>query len=1029
MERATRSTRATLAGTPEEFASAVEQALASDAVAGNVTALTRVRVDEPSLPPGVSRPVLREQVIELLRRNLRNGDVLHAEDEAITVLLPATPADQATLVASRLAAAVRSHGFPVAAGQRPRPGITISTGIAITPEHGSRLQQLSMAAASACEVVASSGGDSSAVAPRTPGAPPERHLDINRFVGRSEELSLLRRALDDAIAGSPRTVAVIGEAGSGRGTLLRQLEPTVRLRGGSLVVARARSATTRQPYAIWSQLLGALQRLPDAPTKSWQLLSHLDTRVPASDGARTGSKFQLHEELSEYVRLCARSRPLVVVLEEMQWADEASWDALDHLLTQLERERLLIGFTMRDDPGQLEHERRKTFDRFSNYEEIRLSRLTRDEVKRWIESAVQRQEVGREALAFIYRHTEGNPLVITQLMHWMVEEGAIRHTGARWEWSPVSELRLPNGLDEIIRRRIAKLDSGTQEVLHTAGVIGRQFDLGVLATATGQPSQQVDSALRRAASRGLLQPWYERGGGGRAFIHERVCDALVSTLPADRLAKTHERIARALQERAGADVDTASHFDAAGCGAEAYTFALRAAEHAESLFAYQAAGEFLQIAARNAPSPADLAEVRVRMAHMAEALGRFDETEELCDLAIEWFSSRGERARALTLRRMRERARRELGQPAKVTLEALRELDEEAKAVGSDQERIEILTMESQTHARLGDPQMAEQLAQECVAMAERVGDPALRAAALNRLGITVRAQDPARARKYFNEALGLYQKLGDVRGQARCHNNLGITQAETHADLGRDDLTMAITMARAAGMPDLAATSALNLGVLMQKMGDHVRARELYGDAMGLFAAVKNSELQLYALYNLANVERDAENYESGAELYDATSSLAKRIGQSEVEIGAIAGEGLCLLALGKMDAVRVHSAEIEQRMNGTAGWFQGREVVEAFRVRNAVAEGRVADALDFFETARDRAANLDIYSVMWLTAAVGDLLLPLYPDRMRPVLEAYAADAATLGFTDLVRKYSLLLDSPPSPSAPSPARASLQA
>lgn len=1018
MERPTRSTRANLAASASEFAAAVESAVAANAAASQPTAFLSVSVDPLSLPGGAAAMGIREQVVELLRRNLRQGDELSHETEEIALLLPATTRDQAVFVASRLAAAVRQHGFPGTTGDRPRVGVTISLGIATAPSHGTSIDHLADAARRACRHVRDAGGDSFAVAPMRQGGAPERQLEINRFAGRTEEVARLRRALDDAIAGSPRAVAVLGEAGSGRGTLLRQLESEVRLRGGSLVVARASRAGVRTPYAIWSQLLEALQRLPDAPTRAWNELIHLDSRLPAANEERAGSKFRLLDEISEYVRLCARSRPLVVVLEEMQWADGASWDALDYLLTGLERERLLVCFTMREDPGQTEIlDRRKALERFANYDEIRLSRLTRDEVKRWLESAMQRQEVGREALAFVYRHTEGNPLFIGQLARCMLEEGSIRHTGTRWEWSPVSELRLPNGLDEIIERRLQRLAAETQDVLCAAAVIGRQFDMEVLHSAAGVPADHVHAAVREAVSLGIMSPSYERGGRGQAFVHERVAEALVSSMPPERLARAHLRVARALEARPDAVVETALHFDAAGSAAEAYAYALKAAEQAERLYAHSAAGEFLQVASRNALSPAELAEARVRMAHMAETLGRFDETEELCDLAIEWFSSRGDRLRALTLRRMRERARRELGQPAKVTLEALRALDEEAKALGSDQERIEILTMESQNYARIGDLQRAEKLAEECVEMAERVGDPALLAGALNRLGITIRTQTPQRAREYFERALALFQKIGDVRGQARCHNNLGITQLEPGADLGRESLTMAMTLARAAGMLDLSGTAALNLGVLMGRIGDHDRARQLYDDAMRLFAAVKNSELQLYALYNMANVERDTGNYEQSAELYDATSSLAQRIGSTEVEIGAMAGEGLCLLAMGRMDAVRRHAAEIERRVADIAGWFAGREIVDAFRVRTAVADGRAAEAMDTYERAARDAEAWDLYTVAWLTAAVADVLIPHYPEQMQAALQKYSGQIAAQGFTDLVRKYQSLQGLPQEP------------
>ena len=118
-----------------------------------------------------------------------------------------------------------------------------------------------------------------------------------------------------------------------------------------------------------------------------------------------------------------------------------------------------------------------------------------------------------------------------------------------------------------------------------------------------------------------------------------------------------------------------------------------AAEHAERVYAYAASNGFLNVAGRNASTPGELAEVRVRLATLAEVTGRFDEAEELCDLAIEWFVGKGDVRRALTLRRMRERARKELAHPAKLTLESLLQLDEEARSLGFVCERIEIMMM------------------------------------------------------------------------------------------------------------------------------------------------------------------------------------------------------------------------------------------------------------------------------------------------------------------------------------------------
>jgi diguanylate cyclase (GGDEF)-like protein len=1012
VERSPRATKAVLTTSANEFVTVAGSAITASISSEQATSLLAVRMDKGANGAFLHAQAasLREQVLELIRRNLRGSDLVGVPtDEEMLILLPGAADQQGNHVAVRLCSAIRNHAF-AANGSGFRTGITASMGVAAAPHHGHEIFQLAGAARSALDIVSSEGGDGSAIAGRNPGDRPSRPLELGRFVGRVEELASLRGWLDEAVAGNPRAVSVVGEAGSGRGALLRQMEPEVRLRGGSLIVARATNGAVRTPYAMWSQILHALRRLPDAPTKTWRELRHLDALIPGTDEEGAGSKFRLLEEISEYVRLAARSRPLVLILDEMQWADAASWDALDHLLTQVERERMMICLTVREDTSLTEISRRRdALGRIEGYHEVRLSRLTRDEVKRWLEAAMHKQQIGRELLAFLYRHTEGNPLFITHLVRCMVEEENLRHNSEKWEWTQVSELRLPVGMDAVISRRFDRFAPSTQRALTTAAVTGRQFEVDVVIKADGRKPDDVRASLRESVAAEFLQPHHERGGGMQAFTHARIADALVAAIPANAVADVHARVARALQDRPQSVAETAMHFDLAGIATEAYRYSIDAATRSERVYAYETAGEFLKMAARNATSPAELAEVRVRLAQIAETMGRFDEVEELCELAIEWFAGQGDGQRALTLRRMRERARKELGQPALVTLDALRELDKEASRLGSDRERVEILTMLSQMYSRLGEPKEAERLAVECVEMAERVADSSLIAGALSRLATTVQHQTPARARGYFERALALFQRLGDVRGQARCHNNLGITaQLEMRPDYGRESLAMAMSLAKAAGMPDLSGTAALNLGVVTQKLGDYERARELFGDAMALFATVKNSELQLYALFNMAGLERERGDFVSAAELYEATSSLAKRVGEMDVEIGAIAGEGLCMLALGKLDAAQAQAAEVERRATTReAGWYHGRELVDALRIRLAASQGRLAEAMAMFETARARAEQFDVYSAAWLTGAVADLLLPHYETQVRVAIGRYSGQVNALGFAELMRKY----------------------
>jgi tetratricopeptide (TPR) repeat protein len=212
--------------------------------------------------------------------------------------------------------------------------------------------------------------------------------------------------------------------------------------------------------------------------------------------------------------------------------------------------------------------------------------------------------------------------------------------------------------------------------------------------------------------------------------------------------------------------------------------------------------------------------------------------------------------------------------------------------------------------------------------------------------------------------------------------------------------------------MPDLWGIAALNLGVSYHRSGDYERARELLGEALALVAAVKNSEIQLYALYNMAHVEWENGAWESGAELYEATASLAQRIGADDVEIGAIAGVGLCNAEGGKPELAREALVEIEDRVRRRSDWFQGREFAEALAVELLVSDGRIADALKQFESAVTVAESSDLYTAAWLTATCSKTLLKLAPQRMRTWIERFKSPIEKFGYAGIAKGFKRLVD-----------------
>jgi diguanylate cyclase (GGDEF)-like protein len=957
------------------------------------------------------------EIAELLRQNLRSDDLAarYAGDELVA-LLPNTPAGRAREVAERLCSAVRGHAFQVR-DRDERFSTTISIGVATSPENGVDPDALFAAADRALYQVKRQGRDGVAVA--TAGSAESTHLPlgIERFVGRVAELRQLVRLLDDAKSGRPAIVAIAGEAGIGKTTLLKQLEPEVRLRSGSLVIGRGREADVQPPYAPWAEVIAAIRRTTPLPERTWHELPHLVPTLAASDrptpGSRVGSKYMLLEEISEYVRTAATERLLVIVLDDVQWADSASWDMLEFLVGQLGSERLLICLTIRAEEMEGETlERRRRLSRNERFRELTLSRLTRDELKQWLQAAFHRQEISRELLAFLYHHTEGNPLFVVQVLRTLLEEGSIWHDGQRWDWRPVSELRLPVAITDLISRRLSRLSPKAQTILTTVAVIGREFDLDLAIEAKAGTEDELLDVIDEGMRASVLQPAAARGSVRYAFAHVLMAEVLAESVNSRRLRRMHEQVAEAMERRTPeAIAEIATHYDRGSVPAKAYEYAMLAAERARLVYAHQECADFLRIAERNATSAAQLAEVRVRRAEVGESVGRYEEAEEMCDLAIEWFSGQGDARRALTLRRMRERVRALLGQPNAKTLEHCLTLDAEALSQGFDDERVSLLTMISQTYGRMGDRIEAERVASECVRIAQQLGDPLRLADSLNRLGVTLAQDEPARAIEHYDRALELFQRAGDLVGQARCRNNLGIVYSSlSQWDRATQELTTAMALARSAGTPEQIGTAAINLGVVHLKCGDFERARELFGEALAIFAAQKSTERQLYALYNLAHLDRERGEDGSARELYDVVGDIARGIGQSDVELGALAGEGLVLLRMGLVEDARVALDDVEARMLARPDWFQGRELAEALRVRVTALDSKTGAVAQFYR-ALALAETSDFYGAAWLIAECADILHAHDRALLRSSVNRFAPRVQSQGYQGMSRRYSELL------------------
>jgi len=144
---------------------------------------------------------------------------------------------------------------------------------------------------------------------------------------------------------------------------------------------------------------------------------------------------------------------------------------------------------------------------------------------------------------------------------------------------------------------------------------------------------------------------------------------------------------------------------------------------------------------------------------------------------------------------------------------------------------------------------------------------------------------------------------------------------------------------------------------------------------------------------------------------LYDATTPLAQRIGQSDIEIGASAGSGLCLLELGRLNAARGALADVQARIETRPDWFQGREIAEALAIRIDAADGRFEKAFGELEHAVALAEGADLYNAAWLTVACAEALIEFDRDRVGACINRYSDRVRKLGYPEMTRRYEALV------------------
>ena len=418
------------------------------------------------------------------------------------------------------------------------------------------------------------------------------------FAGRQKEAEILLGAFTTVTAGATRLVLVAGEPGIGKTRLTSELAEKV-LDAGGLVVAGRSDELVGVPYQPFVEALrwrmaqpGGVDHLGSRAGELVRLVPELaqvvrDLRPPLSSSPEA-ERLALFEAVREWLTALAADHPVLLVLDDLHWADMGTLLLLRHVVVNDPVPNLLVVATYRDTDLDRTHPLAAVlaeFHRRGEVERIALSGLDGREVTDLVSLTAGHDldEAGMQLASTLTEDTGGNPFFVGEVLRHLAESGAITQEEGRWVAAQEGDAYLPEGIRQVIGRRLSVLPEQSQKLLSAASVIGARFDLDLLATVSGSSGDDVLDAIEPAIAAHLV---LETGIGSYQFAHALVRSTLHGELSTTRRARLHLAVAQALEAAHADDLDAvtgdlAYHWGEAGAANlndAAFTYAKRAAE-------------------------------------------------------------------------------------------------------------------------------------------------------------------------------------------------------------------------------------------------------------------------------------------------------------------------------------------------------------------------------------------------------------------------------------------------------------------
>lgn len=804
------------------------------------------------------------------------------------------------------------------------------------------------------------------------------------LVGRSDERARLLASVEAIFGGSGGIVLVEGEAGVGKTRLMQEIARDAEWRGAQVLWGRGRELEAASPYAPIVEALASglsplrteqLTRLLDPLWRQalHPLLPNLsDDSAPSARLDPSQERARLVEALARGLAAWAQITPLILILEDLHWADSDTLDVLTRLVCRLEGARVGVIGTYRSEEARAQPaiwDALQSLDRAGVCARIVLPRLDAEATSELVRRGLGLAQAAPLFEQRLFRETEGNPLFVLETLRTLHDQGLLaRDASGAWRtpWDKTTrdyaEIPLPVAVERVIARRLAQLSPDQRHALRAAAVLGNEFDFETLSTVSRLNTPTLIEILGELARRHLL----EETPRAYRFSHDKMRQVSYAEM-ADTERRTLHRRAGAVLEQAHPErvAALAHHFFAAEDWDAAARYAQRAGDAAARVYAHRDAAE-----------------------HYTRALA-----------ALEHVPAAAAQAR-FEAYVARERAYDQLGE-RHAQADDLRALENllNDPTLATPTRRAQIALRRADYLDTLSDYPAALDAIARAVELAHAAADAEIEYHARVRWGRMLRQRgEYADARAQFEHAFALAQQRNDSGAQATVLNDLGIIAFNA----GNFDTALANyqrALALAQGDPKTLANIHNSLGTFYHYTADYATSLAHYEQALAWRRASGDRLNEAGCLYNIAIVQSDRGEYSAARRALGQVAEIARALGDRRIQGYAVVFLGVVFEQLNELEAAE------EAYARGLA--LRRASGLEAMTIDPLAGLARVATA----RGDHPRAVAYADEVLAWLStrgiAGVGDALLA-YLGAYRAL---FAAGKTARGMAALRTAYDLLM------------------